>query len=113
MSFLTRLLLTLDKRNFIPRAWIYPVLTWESKAYFPTASFVSQMRLVHKVLLGTNSWGITAKQLLQDVDKGGQILLTTGAFLWYHEALCVSIGSISHRISVVSISGYKGNRIGV
>ena len=68
---LTRLHLTLDECVYTLQAWIHPGVAWVSKAYFPTASVVSQLKLVHTVALSTDSRGITAKQLSQNKEMEG------------------------------------------
>ena len=83
---MTRLHLTLDERVFMLRVWIHPVVAWVSKAYFPTALVVSQLKLVHTVAMGTKSWGIIVKQLSHNREHGGRGFLTPEAFLWYHVA---------------------------
>ena len=69
--FLSNLPLSLQEKTEVFAIWIEPVVFLTARAYYPTAGVQSQLKLVQRMALGLNSWGITAQILSEVRGRGG------------------------------------------
>ena len=83
--FLSSLPLSLQEKTEVFAIWIEPVVFLTARAYYPTAGVQSQLKLVQRMALGLNSWGITAQILSEVRGRGGLKFASIHTYaLWVH-----------------------------
>ena len=78
--------LSMDERAFTPTSWILPVVAWVSKAYYAPVPVIRQLKLVYRVTMGTNSWGVPLPILSRPRLQGGLALPEPELFLMHQAA---------------------------